>query len=631
MVGILIRMNLAMQHNSRSGMIRFWASVGLLLAVGTLVLSLIYKANPALSADLLASVFAAWTLLLALAPVFGRGGDGIRPENLALLPIPPRRLAIGLVGAEIVGIAPAIALVAFAALAVYGFQIGPVAGLVGVLAALLQLLLGVLLARLVYAVMGEAMQTRLGMELAAFQFALFLAVVSVGWFVIQPVAGQLDQILSRGWPPMISTIFRILPSGWGLIAVDAAGRHDWPAALAVLLGLSALIAGLFLLWAAFLRRSTASKPASISAGSRPATRQATFPFRPPATPIGAVIAKELHAWTRDPWRAFNLRIAFWTGLLIGVVPLLVGWVDILPFVGIIITVMGGGVSGNLYAVDGSALWQILLTPGAERIDVRGRQWAWLLIFGPVSLAATVLFTLLSGRAWAWPLVLALLLAVLGGTAGLVPLFSVRFLSPGIEPNLRRNPMDSSGSTLNEIILMPWLALATAIPALVIVGLGFLQDNLAIQWLGLPVGAGTGVLFAWWLGRVAYRQLEASGPEILNLLLKGSAAQAKMGEESLSKRAWRELPIWKKAIVWFCGGLFWIPLSLQGILPVVIKLSGSEGGPALDRSWFLAFHLPAEFYWPVIIAMMALGLLMIFLAVEIPRKNLQELQRREKSA
>src|SRR5512134_3775119 len=99
MVGIMIRMNLAAQRNSFGSGRIFWALVGLLLAIGTLALSLVDVDDPDIVIDLLTPAFAAWTLLLALAPVFGGSGGGIRPEHFALLPIPPRRLAVGLLGA----------------------------------------------------------------------------------------------------------------------------------------------------------------------------------------------------------------------------------------------------------------------------------------------------------------------------------------------------------------------------------------------------------------------------------------------------------------------------------------------------------------------------------------------------
>ena len=620
MVGAMIRMNMAMQRNTLSGARVLWAIIGFALAVGTLALSLVGVADPAISVDLLAAAFAAWTVILALAPVFGGGGGGIRPEHFALLPISPRRLATGLLGAAMVGMAPAVALVAFAALPMHGFRLGVVPGLAGTVALLLQLVLVVLLARVVYGLMGAAMQTRLGMELVAVLFALFLALVSVGWFVLEPVFGQIDRVLAEGWPPAVSILFRVLPSGWGLVAVDAAARADWAVAAGASLGLMALIGGLLLGWASLLGRGTASRPASYYSRYSSPLGAAALHRRLSSTRVGAVVSRELYAWTRDPWRALELRIALWTGLLIGVIPLMIGWVEFLPYVGVIIVIMGGAVSGNLYALDGSALWQTLLTPGAERVDVRGRQWAWLLIFAPVSLAATVVFTMLSGQDWVWPLVLSVLPAVLGGAAGLVPLFSVRFPSPGIDPQLRRNPMDSSGDTLAEIFIMPVLIAVIAAPAAGIVGAGLMMDDPVLQWAGVPVGACTGVLFAWWLGRSAYLRLEARGPELLSLLLKGRAGPAKSGEESPSEKAWRALPLREKVIVWICGGLFWVPLSLQGIIPIVMKLNGSE-----ERSWFLAFYLPAAFHWPAIIAMIALGLAMLAIAIQLPRMRSQQQQ------
>ena len=630
MVGLLIRMHWAMQRDGLRGARRFWAIVGVLLAIGTVALSILRIRQPVILVDLLAALSAAWTVILALAPVFGGVGRGIRPEHLALLPIPPRRLAIGLLGAAVVGVVPAIALVAFAALAVYGFQLGLLPGLAGALAVLLHLLLGVLLGRLVSAVMGVAMQTRLGMEIVALLFGLFLATVSVGWFVLEPVVGQIGRILAEGWPPAIGTVFRLLPSGWGWLAIDTAGRGAWGLTAAIFLVFAGLIGGLLLLWAALLARGTSPRPVSYAVRSRPLMGHAAALLRLPPTPVGAVIAKELRTWRRDPWRVLNLRIALWTGLLIGLIPLLIGWLDLLPFVGVVIVLMAGALSGNLYAADGSALWQTLLTPGAARIDVRGRQWAWLLVWAPVAILATVILIPLSGQHGAWPLVLSLLLATLGGRR-LVPLFSVRYPSPGLDPLWRRNPTDSSGGALNEVFFMPWLTALTGLPAAGVVWLGYRLQSPALQWAGLPVGLVAGAAFAWGLGRTAYRRLERSGPEMLDLLLKGASESEKTPEEMIAAKAWRELPLWKKVVVWLCGGLFWIPFSLQGILPIVLKLNGYGEPPLRGPSWILAFHFPAAFQWPVILAMLALGVSMAVMALWIPRRHRQEVRQREKGA
>ena len=611
MVGVLIRMHLAMQRQSLSGMRLFWIGVGLLLAAGTLSLGVTKADDPTVAADLLASAFAGWTLALVAAPIFGRG-SGIRPEHLALLPIPPRKLAVGLLGAAAVGFGPVIAFIAFAALGVYGFQFGVKPGVIGVVAGPLQWIMALLLARVVHSLMGQAMQTRLGMEVVALVFGLFIALTSVGWFVIQPVAGQTNQVLTDGWPSPIATLFRVLPSGWGIVAIDAARQSDWKMVVAMFLAFGAFIGGFLLVWAALLARSMSLQPTGQENDSHAIFNRVGLPFRLPATPVGAVIGRELRTWMRDPWRALELRIALWTGLFMGGIPLLIGFRNGLPFVGVAIVIMGGTVSANLFGLDGSALWQTLLTPGAERVEVRGRQWAWLVIFAPVSLVATVVLTALSGASWAWPLVLTLLAAALGGTAGLVALFSVFFPSPGLDPRLRKNPMDSSGDIWSEVFFMPWLAALTTAPAAAICIWGLLEDHLALQWAGLPIGIGTGILCAWGMGYLTFRRLEARGPELLNLLLKGSTPQEK---PAAKRRPTADLPLKKKVIVWICASLFWLPLFPQGIVPLVFKLTSIDA-----KSWFLALYLPAPYQWPVILAMIAVGAGMLTLVFQIPRHH-----------
>ena len=104
----------------------------------------------------------------------------------------------------------------------------------------------------------------------------------------------------------------------------------------------------------------------------------------------------------------------------------------LPYAGPIFVVMAAAMTANLYGTDGTALWLTLMTPGAS--DVRGRQLAWLLVQGPIAVVLGVAFTAVTGGPW--PLILALLAALLGGAAGLIPLVSVYALVPGTDPHRR---------------------------------------------------------------------------------------------------------------------------------------------------------------------------------------------------
>lgn len=67
-----------------------------------------------------------------------------------------------------------------------------------------------------------------------------------GW--MPAVAVRTSGLLSTGVTPAFATLVRALPSGWGLYAVEAAGRSDWLTAVGVLAGLAAAIELLLLAW-----------------------------------------------------------------------------------------------------------------------------------------------------------------------------------------------------------------------------------------------------------------------------------------------------------------------------------------------------------------------------------------------
>lgn len=61
----------------------------------------------------------------------------------------------------------------------------------------------------------------------------------------------------------------------------------------------------------------------------------------------------------------------------------------------------------------------------------------------------------------------------------------------------------------------------------------------------------------------------------------------------------------------CWSLCWIPLVPQGVVPLVLKLTGTP-----VRAWFLATYLPAPYQWPTIAAMLGVGLAMLFTAARL---------------
>jgi uncharacterized integral membrane protein len=256
---------------------------------------------------------------------------------------------------------------------------------------------------------------------------------------------------------------------------------------------------------------------------------------------------------------------------------------------------------------GTALWLTLLTPGAACHDVRGRQWAWLVVFAPMTIALTVVLTALSGQDWAWPWVLALLPSLLGGGVGLLVMLAVLALAPGLDPRQgRANPMEQSNSGGLAVVLF-WLGLLLPVPAAAVVLVGTLLKNDMLRWIGVPVGIGIGVFLAWWFGRIAYRRLEARGPELLSLMRRGKSREAKGADAKAAGGGptfLSTMPQWKLILfTTLCPSLGSILLFPQGIVPLIIKLSGGH-----QRVWFLPLYLPAAWQWPAIVIMILMGLL-----------------------
>ena len=200
-----------------------------------------------------------------------------------------------------------------------------------------------------------------------------------------------------------------------------------------------------------------------------------------------------------------------------------------------------------------------------------------------------------GLASAWPLVLSVLPALLGGAAGLVVACSVFAAVPTTDAHKRSgNPLNSGeneGETMGIVWVMLVLVSLTAGPALV--------AALAWSWWGVPVGVASGVLAWWYLGRVAAVRLDQRGPELLTLL--GTAAPP----PSRPRRPpdLDHLPRWRRTLANYCLGFGAIPLFPQAVVPAIFILTNNTD----TKSWFLALHLDrAVASRVVIVAMAALG-------------------------
>ncbi|MEU6792087.1 hypothetical protein ABZ907_10340 [Nonomuraea wenchangensis] len=581
----MVRMRLALTRNSLRGdnatNLYTGVSFGLLLAFGTIAVAVLWPAYLPLA-------LAGWLSGWIFGPIFvGGGNEALRPEYFSMLPATPGRIAAALLAGAFAGPAPVVNLVALLSLPVYGWRFGPAGVLIGLVAAVATLVTMVMISRVIVALIGLFVRSRTTAAAVGILTGTAIALCSNGWALVVALGGS-D---TAAWSELL---VRLLPSGWGVAAVEA----PWPLALAVLAGNAGVIALLLTAWSALLSR----RVVSAARGGVPPRRGAPRPF--PATSGARVVAaKELRAWWRDLVRIQLLATAFAYAVVTPLLLVPIGVWVMFPFMGLIAIVMAAASSANLYGADGTALWLTLMTPGAERADVRGRQLAWLLVVGPAAVVLSLAGTLVSGETWAWPWVLGLLPALLGGGAGVIVLLAVTSLVPGTDPHKRGGNPLSTGADETAETSLAWLVLV-AVPTTALPTAGaILLDPRA----GIATGVLTGVLSFWGFGRIAYRRLESHGIELLNLMKHGPAPQT-------DKPTTADLPIGHRIGVTICYTIAWLPLFPQGLVPMVMKIIGIQ-----DRVWFLALHLPPIWQWPTIIFMIALGLLMYGYAILIPMR------------
>ena len=611
MAGVLIRLKVAtLRHAWRGGqssMLWSGAALGALLAVAT-VGAVTSTAGLGAAFNTAAVAFGVWALIWMMLPLIGgSGGDPLRPEIFRLLAIPPRRLAIGLLAAGAVGVTPAVSVLAFASLVAVGARLGPVPVVVSVVAVVLMIALVIALSRVVVGAMGRAMETRLGLELAAIQYAIVIA-LSMFWLPLSVISAEAGSAPGAGgFGRVLVDVARILPTGWGVLAVEAAGTSNWPAMVAAIGGQLAVIGLLAWAWAGLVARRLELSPGSRSGPGRSLPRlPAAVREIVPASPFGAVITRELRTWLRHPRRGLELRVAVWSAVLLAIAPALLGSTLLWPWAGAIIVVIAGNGLANVFGMDGTSFWLTLMTPGSERIEVRGRQAAWLLVVGSVGIGTAVVLTAISGHPEAWPWVAASLPALLGGAAGLGILLSV--VTPAALPERRGgDPLDlGDDPTTGGNLMLHGVVMSLAVPALAIPAV---VAAAASPILGLVAGLATGGVYAWLGGSLAIWRLRRAGPETLERLRSRPAPRpsaATRATEAPSSR-WRSVG---RNVLLLAGALLVFP---QGLAALGLKLSGSE-----SRVWFAALYLPEP--WPVAaaIAAIVLGLGAWYLAWRISR-------------
>ncbi|MEU4625086.1 hypothetical protein AB0G04_34570 [Actinoplanes sp. NPDC023801] len=599
MGGVLIRIKLSVIKNSMTGGRAAWmvvgAILGLLSAAATIWLTLVDIPNQEVLGDLLACVFVMWMLGWLIGPLWG-GSAVLQADHFSLLPVPRRKLAVGLLAAAFVGITTAVTALAFVALITYGARQGVTPALVAVPMAVLQLVFVVLLSRVAYGLFGMVAASRAGAVITGLLFAAMLVLTQSGWMIV--VAIMYSDILTTGFSVTMTTTLRAIPSSWGIVAVDAAGRGDWLLVLAPAVGLALLCGLLLLVWSVELGNPRRARVTIRGSAGKAPTAGGVL-----GGSTGAVVRKELRTWWRDPLRTTTAIVPIFWALGTVLLPLTFDARILLPWAGPALALFAITSACNLYSQDGTAIWQTLAM-GTERADVRGRQWAYLIVFAPLSIALSIGFTWWSGYTWAWPWVAATVPALLGGGAGLIIYSSVFAMVPGPDAHKRpSNPLERADTTGQSQVLF-WVGTLLAVPGLGVVFLGERLDMPWLTWAGLPVSLLIGVIAGWGLGRAAITRLVSDGSDMLHTLRSGRAAVKQTAAAKKGSTV--------EGLYWAFGAILLIP---QGVIPLVFILTGVE-----VKSWFLAMYVPPRWGVPVAVVSILAGIYLFARIVKIKIDN-----------
>ncbi len=495
MVGLLIRLRGTIEAHTPPRT-RAWllaaGILGLLAAASTLWLGLRDGTVPGAATDTIAFVLALWVAGQVGQAALSGGDPVLPPELLALLPIPPRTLGVALTLVTLRSPATWLTGLALAAVIAHAAGLGLLPLAVGIVGWALTLALTVAASTLAGAAVAPS--ARRGRDLATAVTALVLSVVALAGTLLPLLAGVLDHRTS----PVLSTVVRALPSGWAPVAVDAAARGDLATVGLALAGPAALtVVALAVLPAALARRIAGA--ATPRRGRGRGRRRAPAPLL--TSPTGAVVAKELRLWARDPLRLTCLLIALVVSAGTALLPASTSATTaLLPFGGLLWTVITAACASNLHGHDGTAIWSTLLAPRSAGPDVRGRQLAWLVVTAPVAVVAGVLGTAFSAQPWAWPWVAALTPALLLGGAGVLIYASARVPLP----------LDATGGPTAaysvKVQLCLYATALTAAPAAAVLVVGTVTGDALLDWAAVPTALVVGTVLLVALTRAATRQV-----------------------------------------------------------------------------------------------------------------------------
>lgn len=516
MVAHLLRLKLTLLRNSvrRSPWQLIGLGIGALYALGLVglgVAGLVFlrQADSVLAQTVVVLGGAAALLGWAIIPVAASAADlTLDPARFTSFAVPMPQLLAGLTLAGLIGI-PGVS-TSLVALATVGTWSRSVPAAVGALVgAVLGILSCVLICKVVTTATAGLAASRRFKDVSAVAFLIPLVLMGpITTGIVRGAAGSGNFLAelagALSWTP--------LGAAWSLGGELAADNYG-PAALKLVIAL-ATVAGLALCWKALLERALVTPPFAGSAKKRSRGLGLFALF--PATPTGAVAARSLSYWLRDPRYASALVIVPLLPVLLIFQASQTGSYGVLVFLGPLTAFLLAWSISSDVSYDSTAFALHLSTGVGGVADRLGRTVACLVFALPVVLAFSVLPFLLSGDWFLLPGVLGLSLGVLFSGMGLSSVVSARYTVPVPLPGdspFKKPPGNVAQTLAVQFGGMGVLAVLVA-PEAALVAAQFATGSAVPGWINLVLGPVLGLaLFAGGI-RLGGRWLDARGPELL---------------------------------------------------------------------------------------------------------------------
>ena len=518
MVASILRLKLTLLRNSlrRSTAILVGMALGALYAlslVGMAVVGLValrFAADPGVARTVVVIAGSVFTLGWVVLPLVVFGVDQtVDPARFATFAVPRRDMLLGSLLAGLIGVPGAAgAVLCLATVLTYSRTVAAVP--IALLGAVVGLLTCVALSRAVTTAASSVLQSRRGRELGAGVGLLLLVLLGPTISVTSERAGSWSGAVDRVLPVLAWTPLGLPWAAGG----DASTGHLGTALLRLLL--AAAVLGLVLQWWSRGLQRAAENPRD-SGGPGAVSSGLGWFGRLPATPTGAVTARALTYWRRDPryLTAMGVLPLLPLGML---VPSLVSGTGhglallMGPAVGYL---LGYGLHNDL-AYDGTAFWGHVASGVGGVADRVGRMVPSAVLGVVLVPAYAVLGAVLSGRTAALPPVLGAGVGLLLTGLGLSSIVSAvkPYPVPGPGESPFHSPAGASGLTLVVQVLTSAAITVLVSPVLVTAGFAVWGGQAWLGWVALLLGVVLGAAYVVVGVRVGARLFERRAPLLL---------------------------------------------------------------------------------------------------------------------